>query len=93
MAGQAPGRLVSNRHAVRVGVVESLMLGHPEGKSVHSHLARPRPLSPARVIARSLQLYEAGGEVRQGVAADDDRLPRPGPNCAIEIEHNLSSSS
>src|SRR6185312_15968425 len=66
-----PGDLGGESHAVAVDGIESIVLWQAEAKGVDAHFDGARPFAAAGVVADAVELEESGGEVRDGVAADE----------------------
>src|SRR6185437_13930997 len=66
-----PGDLGGEPYAVAVDGIEGIVLGQAEAEGVDAHFDGARPFVAAGVVADAVELEETGGEVRDGVAADE----------------------
>ena len=55
--------------------VERAVLHHAEGKRVDTHLAGTVPVTTGGIITRAVDLNQSCAQMRERVAADDDRSP------------------
>ena len=66
------------------------VLRGPEAERVDAAVADPAPVAAARVVADPFELEEAGGQMTDGVAADDDPVVAGGlADASIVVEDDL----
>lgn len=81
MSVEVPGDVALGDESDAVGVCgeEGAVLDGAEGQGVDAHCSCPGPLFAAGVVSNPLEFEDAGGEVVEGVAADNQGVV----SCAV----------
>ena len=76
-------------NAVGVDGEEPTVLGEPERQRVDPHPAGPFPHPPRRVVARALGMHQAGSQVPDDVAGQDDPVAGCLVDGPVEVDQHL----
>jgi hypothetical protein len=60
---EPPVHLCRQTHTIGIGRIELIVLGDSESQRIYTHLKRPRPLFPARVITDALHFKQSGTQM------------------------------
>ena len=89
LAIELPGNVVCQAGAIGVGGEKGVVLGDAEGQGIDPHLARAFPFTTACVVADPLELEEAGPEMANRVAADEQCITGGVPDGLVQVPDDL----